>query len=163
MASLNASRAPATALPPDDIGGESNLAAEVGVEVRWRPEGDGLLLRAAAPEAAGAEVPLPYFLDIASLILAVLASKHCAVVVQAVRINSAFKGSLGDFPASLAISHFLMTSSNAVAGSTSPVPFLRDSASRKAYRSLHIRVAHAVNVFCFTQSSAIPPSCSFSK
>ena len=52
MASLNASRAPAIALPPDDIEGEKILAAEVGVEARWGPEGDGVLLRAAAPEAA---------------------------------------------------------------------------------------------------------------
>ena len=55
MASLNASRALAIVLPPDDIVvpvGESILAAEVGVEARLGSEGDGVLLRAAAPEAA---------------------------------------------------------------------------------------------------------------
>jgi len=124
---MNACRASAVAVRPDEIGGENILPAEVGVEARWRLEGDGLLLR-----AAGAEVPPLYFLDIAALILAVLESKHVAVVVQACRINSACKGFLVLVPASLTCSHFLMTSSNAVEGSTSPAPFLRDSASRQA-------------------------------
>lgn len=131
MASLNASRASAVAeLRPDEICGENNLAAEVGVGVRWRLEGEGLLLRTAAVVA----LPLN-FLVVAASIFSVLASKDIAVVVQACRSNSACKGFLVLVPASLTCSHFLMTSSNAVGLATSPVPFARDSASRQAHRS----------------------------